>query len=61
VQLGLPTHRPADRAAQIVEVLTLGTAGKLAVINFGGKTLLVAASRQGISLVAESDADFIDA
>jgi flagellar protein FliO/FliZ len=61
VQLGLPAHRPADRAAQLVEVLTLGTTGKLAVVKFGGKTLLVAASRQGIALIAESDGDFIDA
>jgi hypothetical protein len=41
--------------------LTMGTSGKLAVVAFGGKTLLVAASRQGISLIAESDGDFIDA
>jgi flagellar protein FliO/FliZ len=61
VQIGLPIHRTVDRPAQIVDILTLGTAGKLAVVKFGGKTLLVAASRQGISLVAESDGDFIDA
>jgi flagellar protein FliO/FliZ len=60
-QLGLPARAPVDRPARIVDVLTLGTAGKIAVVEFGGKTLLVAASRQGISLVAESDGDFIDA
>ncbi len=61
VQLGLPAHRPADRPARIVDVLTLGTSGKLTVIEFGGKTLLVAASRQGVSLIAESDGNFLDA
>ena len=61
VQLGLPAHRPVERPAQVVDVLTLGTSGKLAVVKFGSKTLLVAASRQGISLLAESDGDFIDA
>jgi flagellar protein FliO/FliZ len=61
VQLGLPAHRPVDRPAAVVDVLTLGTAGKLAVVEFGGKTLLVAASRHGVSLIAESGGDFIDA
>jgi flagellar protein FliO/FliZ len=61
VQLGLPARRVADRAAAVVDVLTLGTSGKLAVVKFGGKTLLVAASRQGISLIAEADGDFVDA
>lgn len=60
-QLGLPARRPNDRTAQVVEILTLGTSGKLAVVRFGGKTLLVAASRNGISLIADSDGDFIDA
>ena len=60
-QLGLPAHRPVERPAQVVDVLTLGTSGKLAVVKFGSKTLLVAASRQGIALLAESDGDFIDA
>jgi flagellar protein FliO/FliZ len=60
VQLGLPAHRPAARPARIVDVLTLGTAGKLAVVDFGGKTLLLAASRQGVSLIAEHDGDFLD-
>ena len=60
-QLGLPHRMPVNKPARIVDVLTLGTSGKLAVIEFGGKTLLVAASRQGVSLVAESIGDFLDA
>jgi flagellar protein FliO/FliZ len=61
VQIGLPTRQNIDRPARIVDVLTLGTAGKLAVVVFGGKTLLVAASRQGITLIADSDAKLPDA
>ncbi len=61
LQLGLPVRTPVDRPARIVDVLTMGTAGKLAVVAFEGKTLLVAASRQGITLIATSDGDFIDA
>ena len=60
VQLGLPAQRPVNRPAHIVDVLTLGTAGKLAVVAFGDRTLLVAASRSGVSLIAEQHADFID-
>lgn len=61
LQLGLPTTTPRTRPARIVDVVTMGTAGKLAVVEFGGRTLLVAASRAGISLVAESQGDFVDA
>jgi flagellar protein FliO/FliZ len=61
LQLGLPAHRPANRPARIVDVVTMGTAGRLAVVEFGGKTLLLAASRAGISLLAEGEGDFADA
>jgi flagellar protein FliO/FliZ len=61
LQLGLPAHRPAHRPARIIDVVTLGTAGKLAVVEFAGRTLLVSASRQGIALLAEGEGDFVDA
>lgn len=61
LQIGLPQRQNPDRPVRIVDVLTMGTAGKLAVVAFGGKTLLVATSRQGITLIAESDGDFLDA
>jgi flagellar protein FliO/FliZ len=61
VQLGLPAHRPAARPARVIDVITMGTSGKLAVVEFAGRTLLVAASRQGISLLAEGEGDFADA
>ena len=60
MQIGLPLRSSTDRPARIVDVLTLGTSGKLAVVSFGGKTLLIAASRQGVSLIAEGDGDFAD-
>lgn len=60
VQLGLPSRAPVDRPARIVDVLTMGTAGRLAVVEFGGRTLLVAASRQGISLIADDRPAFGD-
>jgi len=60
LQLGLPVQRSVEKPARLVDVLTLGTAGKLAVVEFDGRMLLVAASRQGISLVAESGGEFID-
>lgn len=59
-QLGLPAQRAVEKPARLVDVLTLGTAGKLAVVDFDGRLLLVAASRQGISLVAESGGNFAD-
>ena len=66
VQLGLPSQAPRDRPVRpvrLVDVLTLGTAGRLAVVEFGGRTLLIATSRQGISLIADDAAqigDFLD-
>ncbi len=54
LQLGLPARLPVEKPARIVDILTMGTAGKLAVIEFDGRQLLVAASRQGIALVAQS-------
>ncbi len=61
VQIGLPAHRPAEKPARIVDVVTLGASGKLAVVAFGGKTLLVAASRHGIALIATCDVEPHDA
>lgn len=61
LQLGLPAYGPVDKPAQLVDVLTLGPSGKIAVIRFDGRHLLVAASRHGVSLLAESGGDFADA
>jgi flagellar protein FliO/FliZ len=39
----------------MIDVMPLGTSGKLAVVEFGGRELLIAVSRTQISLIAESD------
>lgn len=55
VQMGLPIKAAARRAAQIVDVLPIGPGTKLAVVDFGGKQLLVAVARNGVSLLAEDN------
>jgi flagellar protein FliO/FliZ len=55
VQLGLPAHAAPDKAARIIDVLPMGQSGKIAVIAFGGRELLIAVSRTQISLLAEND------
>lgn len=60
VQLGLPQTHGRTRAVKVVDAVPMGTAGRLAVVEFAGRTLLVAASRQGITLLAEGEGDFAD-
>jgi flagellar protein FliO/FliZ len=52
-QLGMPSTGGAQRPAKMIDVITLGTSGKLAVVEFGGRELLIAVSRSQISLLAE--------
>ncbi len=54
VQLGMPMRaQPNDKPAKMVDVISMGTSGKLAVVEFGDRELLVAVSRTQISLLAE--------
>ncbi len=55
VQLGLPMQNAVMRPARMVDVMPLGTSGKLAVVEFGGRELLIAVSRTQISLIAENE------
>jgi flagellar protein FliO/FliZ len=55
VQLGLPLKGAAVRPVRIVDVLPLGTSGKIAVVHFGGRELLIAVSRAEISVLAEAE------
>ena len=55
VQLGLPVQGALAKPARMVDVMPLGTSGKLAVVEFGGRELLIAVSRNQISLIAEND------
>jgi flagellar protein FliO/FliZ len=43
-----------ERAVKLVDAVPLGAVGRLAVVDFADKRLLVAVSRTGIQLVAES-------
>lgn len=45
-----------DRALKIVDALPLGAVGRLAVVEFGDKRLLVAVSRGRIELLSETHA-----
>ncbi len=44
-----------DRLVRVLEALPLGTAGKLAVVEFEGKRVLLAVTRGRIEKVSESD------
>jgi flagellar biogenesis protein FliO len=51
--------RPGHQAMRVTASLALGTGGKLNVIEFQGRELLIAVSRNGISLIATGlDGDF---
>ena len=46
-----------ERLVKIVDAIPMGTTGRLAVVEFAGKRLLVAVSRGNIALIAEADAE----
>jgi flagellar protein FliO/FliZ len=53
LQMGLPMQGPADKPLKMIDVVTLGTSGKLAIVEFGDRELVIAVSRTQISLLAE--------
>lgn len=44
-----------DRAIKLLEMLPMGTSGKLAVVEFDGKRLLVSVTRGRIEKIAEGE------
>jgi flagellar protein FliO/FliZ len=46
-----------ERAVKLVDALPLGATGRLAVVEFGGKRLLVAVSRGDIQLLTDAPAE----
>ena len=42
-----------ERAVKLVDALPIGATGRLAVVDFGDKRLLIAVSRNGVQLIAE--------
>jgi flagellar protein FliO/FliZ len=55
VQIGLPVQGANAKPTRMIDVLPMGTSGKLAVVEFGGRELLIAVTRTQISLIAEND------
>ncbi len=45
----------ANRAVKLLDALPMGTVGKLAVVEFEGKRLLLSVTRGQIQKIAESD------
>lgn len=57
LQIALPLQGQNSRAVRIVDAVSLGGNGKLLVVEFGQDTLLLGASRSGISILASTEAD----
>lgn len=55
LQPGLAVGR-RERLVKVVDAAPLGAMSRLAVVEFGGKRLLLAVSRGRVDLIAESDA-----
>lgn len=57
VQMGVPLvgGNARERAIQMVDILPLGPGSKLAVVEFGGRQILIAVSRNGITRLADDD------
>lgn len=54
-QMGLPmSAQKQGRAVEMVGILPLGPGSKLAVVEFGGKQILLAISRNGITRLADN-------
>jgi flagellar protein FliO/FliZ len=60
-QLGLPVKPESNRPVRIIDAVTLGTSGKLLVVEFGGDTLLLGVSRNGIARLDSGGHGGIDA
>ena len=45
-----------ERMVKLVDAIPLGATGKLAVVDFAGKRLLLAVSRTGVTLISQSAA-----
>lgn len=60
-QIGLPLTRNAqERAVQVIDAVPMGVGSKLAVVRFDDRNLLVAVTRNQITLLSEARAELID-
>ena len=55
LQIGLPLQTQSARAVRVVDSVSLGGNGRLLVVEFGQDTLLLGASRSGISILASRE------
>jgi flagellar protein FliO/FliZ len=55
LQIGLPLTTQTARAVRVVDAVSLGGNGRLLVVEFGQDTLLLGASRSGISILASTE------
>jgi flagellar protein FliO/FliZ len=53
LQGGLPAQRQSDRAVRIIDAVSMGQSGRLVVVAFAGRTLLLSATRGQILLIAD--------
>lgn len=61
LQGGMPSLGQAQRAVRILDVTSMGASSKLVVVAFGGRQLLISATRGQIVLLAEAARDEDDA
>lgn len=54
-QLGLPMQTQKTRTVNVMESVSLGSNGRLLVVEFGREKLLVGVSRAGITLLTTTD------
>jgi flagellar protein FliO/FliZ len=60
VQIGLPVTANRERPARVIDVLPMGTGSKIAVLEFQDQQLLVAVTRNQISLLSSGAKDGFD-
>lgn len=58
---GIPSWGQAERTIQVIDALSMGTNGRLVVVAFAGRNLLLSATRGQISLLAEAMPEPVDA
>lgn len=56
VQPGMAMGGQREKLVKVVDAAPLGTTGRLAVVEFGGKQLLLAVSRGTVQLLSEAEA-----
>jgi flagellar protein FliO/FliZ len=56
LQPGLPFGATRERAVRVIDAVPMGPMSRLAVVEFGGKRILIAVSRGRVDTIAEAPA-----